>query len=64
MFKLIDKKIIAILGKLILLHWPYGKSLAACTILIFKPVSVARQAGLNLTWLETLKRGFLAMRPI
>ena len=26
-------------------------------------VSVAEQAGLSMTWSETLKTGFLAMRP-
>ena len=33
-------------------------------ISIFKLVSVAEQAGLNLTMSETLKTGFVASRPI
>ena len=31
---------------------------------MFQPVSVAEQAGVNLTLSETPKRGFLASRPI
>ena len=37
--------------------------LAPCKITIFKLVSVAEQAGLSLTWSETLKTGFLVSRP-
>ena len=38
--------------------------LATSEISIFRLVSVAEQADLNLTWWETLKTGFLALRPI
>ena len=38
--------------------------LATSKISIFSLISVDEQAGLNLTLLETLKTGFLAMRPV
>ena len=38
--------------------------LAFSEISIFKVVSVAEQAGLNLTLLETPKTGFVASRPV
>ena len=38
--------------------------LAIGEISIFKLVSVAEETGLNLAFLETPKRGFLAMRTI
>ena len=38
--------------------------LASCKISIFQLVSVAEQAGLSLTCLQTPKTGFLALRAI
>ena len=38
--------------------------LAACKVTVIWLVSLAEQTGLRLTWLETLKTGFLSMRPI
>ena len=37
--------------------------LATSEITIFKLVSVAEQAGLNITFSETLKTGFIVARP-
>ena len=38
--------------------------LATSEMAIFKVVSVAEQADLGMTWLETLKTGFLMLRPM
>ena len=38
--------------------------LATSKISLFKVVSVAEQAGLGMTWAETLKTGFVALRLI
>ena len=38
--------------------------LVTCKFLIFYIVSAAEVAGLNLSWLQTLKTGFLVSRPI
>ena len=56
-FSLISAFVIRLLENII-------SRLATSEILIFKLVSVAEQAGLNLTLYETLKTGFLASRPI
>ena len=39
-------------------------TLALCSISVFSLVSEAEETGLSLTWLQTLKTGFLATRPI
>ena len=37
--------------------------LSSCKVTRFYLVSVAKQAGLNLTWLATAQTGFLALPP-